>query len=158
MPEEKFDAQEQRRRALEAAPPETSDALIVMQENARKIREESARLKAERDKQEQFQRDRQAMHEELARRESDAIRAKIFMRVWEAEEAAKAARAQVEASLGTPSPSYRNEALELEQEAGRRALLRHAGRAQEAAAAREKIKVEEKDTAPLVSGFKVQER
>src|SRR5262245_43036914 len=145
MPEEKFDAQEQRRRALEAAPPETSDALIVMQENARKIREESARLKAERDKQEQFQRDRQAMHEELARRESDAIRAKIFMRVWEAEEAAKArARAQAEIPVGPPSPQVRNEALELEQAAGRRTLAKHAGRREPAA---------KEDPAP-VPGFK----
>ena len=54
MPEGKFDAQEQRRRAIEAAPPEVSDALIVMRENARRFHEESARIQAERAAQEQF--------------------------------------------------------------------------------------------------------
>jgi len=150
MPEEKFDAQEQRHRALEAAPPEVSDALIVMRENARKIREESERIQAERAAQEKVQRDRQAMHEELARRESDAIRAKIFMRVWEAEEAAKA-RAQAEVPVGPPSLPFRNEQLEAEQAAGRRALARHRGERPAGAAAVQDRTEEKPEATP---GFK----
>jgi len=152
MSEEKYDPQEQRRRAVESAPPQTSDAEVVRRENARRFREESERLQAERNKQEQFQRDRQAMHEELARRESDAIRAKIFMRVWEAEEAAKAAKAQAETSLGPPSPSFRNEQLELEIAAGRRTLARHAQRNAGAATVQDQTRTEEKPEA--TPGFK----
>src|SRR5262245_30898088 len=150
MSEEKYDPQEQRRRAVESAPPQTSDAEVVRRENARHFREESERLQAERNKQEQFQRDRQAMHEELARRESDAIRAKIFMRVWEAEEAAKA-RAQAEVPVGPPSPPFRNEQLEAEQAAGRRALARHRGERPAGAAAVQDRTEEKPEATP---GFK----
>jgi len=51
--------------------------------------------------------------------------------------------------LGPPSPSYRNEQLELEQEAGRRALARHRG---ERVASAEKETG--KDSTPAVPGFK----
>jgi len=146
MPE---DPQERRRREIEAAPPETSDALIVMQENARKIREESARLKAERDKQEQFQRDRQAAHERAARQVDEEVRAQIFLRVMQTQQAREQEKLQAEASLGPPNPQFRNTQLELEQEAGRRTLARHRG---ERAASVEKETG--KDSAPGTPGFK----
>jgi len=160
MPEEKFDSQEQRRRALESAPPQTSDAHVVREENARRFREESARIQAEQAKQEQFQRDRQAAHQEAARRIDSEIRAELLLRMMQTERAREDARLRAEAeaaaAAATLPPPRPSPELLAEQEAGRRALLRHAGRAQEAAAAREKIKVEEKDRAPLVSGFKVE--
>jgi len=62
MPEEKIDVQENQRRAREEAPVQTSDALIERQQSFRKMREESARIQAERDLQEQHQKDRQARH------------------------------------------------------------------------------------------------
>src|SRR5262245_61640467 len=131
MPEEKYDPQEQRRRAIEAAPPQTSDAQIVREENARRFRAESERLQAERAEQERYQRERAERHAALARQEDDAIRAKIFMRVLQAEEAR--AKAQAEVPPVPHSSSYRNEQLEQEQAAGRRALLKHAGRSEPAA-------------------------
>src|SRR5262249_24034544 len=147
MPQEKFDAQEQRRRAVEAAPPEVSDAEIVRRENARHFQAVSARIQAEQAKQEQFQRDRQRAHEELARREDDAIRARIFARYLRMEEEAKAAKVQAEAAAAAaaslPPPRLSAEA-ELEIAAGRRTLARHAQRSATAAAAQEQNKAEEK--------------
>jgi hypothetical protein len=147
MPEEKYDGQERARRAREATPPEASDAQIVREENARRFRAESERLQAERAAQEQYQRDRQAMHEQLARQEDDAIRAKIFARYLQAEEAK--ARAQAEAPPAPLSPPRPSAELALEQEAGRRALLKHRG---ERAASAETGK----DSIPAISGFKVE--
>jgi len=149
MPQEKYDPQEQRRRAVEAAPPQTSDSQNALLENARRFQEESARLKAEQDAREQHQRDRQRAHEELARREDDAVRAKIFMRYLQAEEQAARAKAQAEVPPAPPSPAYRNEQLEAELEAGRRALAKHRG---ERVASAEKETG--KDSSPAVPGFK----
>jgi len=157
MPEEKYDPQEQRRWAVEAPPPEVSDAQLVLQENARRFREESARLQAEQSAREQIQRDRQRAHEELARREDDAIRARIFARYLQAEEQAARAKAQAEAEAAAaaslPPPRLSAEA-ELEIAAGRRTLAKHAQRAQDAAAARDQNKVEEKAEKEATPGFK----
>jgi len=149
MPQEKFDAQEQRRRAVEAAPPEVSDAQLVLQENARRFREESARLQAEQSAREQIQRDRQAWYTQQAQKESDLIRARIFAHCAQMEEEAKAARARAEAAMGPPSPSFRNEQLELEIAAGQRALAKHRG--ERVASAEKEIG---KDSSPAVPGFK----
>src|SRR5262249_40454040 len=135
MPEEKFDPQEQRRRAVEAAPPEVSDAQLVLQENARRFREESARLQAEQSAREQIQRDRQAWYTQQAQKESDLIRARLLVHGAQLEEEAKAAKARAEAAMGPPSPGYRNEQRELEIAAGRRTLARHSQRSADAAAA-----------------------
>src|SRR5262249_32108848 len=125
MPEEKFDGQERARRMREAAPTQTSDALIERQENLRKMREESARLKAEQDERENHQRRRQARHEARARQEDDATRAKIFARYLQAQEQAKPAEPPPPVPLNT---QRQDEQFEAEQAAGRRALAKYAQR------------------------------
>src|SRR5262249_16180947 len=106
MPEEKFDSQELRRRALESARPESSDGHIVREENARRFREESARIQAEQAKQEQFQRDRQAAHQEAARRIDSEIRAELLLRMMQTERAREDARlrAEAEAAAAAAAP------------------------------------------------------
>ena len=154
MPEEKFDGQEARRRALEAAPTQTSDALIERQENLRKMREESARIRAVQEEQERRQRDRQARHQEAARKVDEETRAQLFLRVMQAREQAKP-QAEV-----PPVPVYterQDTELTAEQAAGRRALEKYARRNSEIAAARHRNRAEEKvreDTTPGIPGFK----
>lgn len=157
MPEEKNDIQERNRRKREAAPEQFSDAWVERRESARKMREESARLQAERTEQENRQKERQARHEVLARQEDDSTRAKIFARYLQAEEEAKA-RAQAETpSVPLTTPRMNQQLLD-EQAAGRRALERHRRHFETAAAARERSLAAEKaeeDATPAVPGFEV---
>src|SRR5262249_24695492 len=149
MAEEKFDGQERARRMREAAPTQTSDALIERQQNLRKMREESTRLKAEQDERENHQKRRQARHEALARQEDDAIRAKIFARYLRAEEEARA-QTQAEVRPDAVTTPRQDEELAAEQAGGRARLEKYARRNQDAAASRER----EEDTAPGLPGFK----
>ena len=129
----------------------TPDSILEGREREKRFRAESERIQAEQAAQEQRQRDRMARHEAQARQEDDATRAKIFARYLQAEEGARA-RAQAEVPPVPLTTLRQDKELELEQEAGRRALAKYAQRNQDAAAAR-KEKAKE-DVTPVLSGFK----
>src|SRR5215831_10545258 len=119
------DPREQR----QAMPDPLSDSIVDMRARAGRFHEESKRLEAERAAQEQHQRDRQARHEAEARRLDEEVRAKLFMRVMQTQEAAKPP-AEV-----PPVPVYterQDEQLAAEQAAGRRALEKYARRSEAA--------------------------
>jgi hypothetical protein len=122
-----------------------SDSILDGREREKRFRAESARLQAEQAEQEQRQRDRQARHEAEARKIDDETRARLFMRVMQAQEA----KPQAEVPPIALSTARQDEQLALEQEAGRRALAKYAQRAQDQINAREKTK---ENTGP--PGFK----
>ena len=110
---------------------------------------------AEQAEQEQRQRDRQARHEAQARRVDEETRARLFLRIAQAQEEKLA---QTEVPPIPLSTQRQDEELALEQAAGRRALARYAQRNKPAAttAAQDQIdaekKVKEEDT--RLPGFK----
>jgi len=122
------DSQERARKLRELIPEQPYDSVADLRERAKRFAAEAAQREADRIAQEEFQKNRQRAHEMEAKRLEDETRAALLLRVMRAEqEREERAKLQAEASLGPPSPSYRNEQLELEQEAGRRALAKHRG-------------------------------
>jgi hypothetical protein len=119
-----------------------SDSILDGREREKRFRAESEQRQAAQAEQEQRQRDRQARHEAEARKVDEQVRAQLFMRVMQAQEA----KPQAEVRPIALSTARQDEELALEQAAGRRALAKYAQRNRDAAAAREQIKAEEKAT------------
>ena len=113
-----------------------SDSILDGREREKRFRAESEQRQAEQAEQEQRQRDRQARHEAEARKIDEETRARLFMRIAQAQEA----KPQAEVPPMALSTARQDEQLALEQEAGRRALAKYAQRAQEQIDAREKAK------------------
>ena len=133
---------------------EQSHSIISSEERAAKIREESQRIEAERAEQERRQRDRQIAHgREGLRIEQENIaamtalitdkdtRETIHARILKMREEQKPQPEPRPLSIYT---ERQRQEMELEQEAGRRALARHAERTRIAQEARAKVSTEEK--------------
>jgi hypothetical protein len=118
-----------------------SDSILDGREREKRFRAESLQRQAEQAAQEQRQRDRQARHEAEARKVDEQTRARLFMRLAQAQEEKQA---QVEAPPIALSTARQDAELEAEQAAGRRALARYAQRNKPAAAAQNQIDAEEK--------------
>jgi len=131
-----------------------SDSILDGREREKRFRAESEQRQAEQAEQEQRQRDRQARHEAEARKIDEETRARLFMRIAQAQEA----KPQAEVPPIPLTTQRQDEELKAEQEAGRRALARYAQRNKPAAttAAQDQIdaekKVKEEDT--RLPGFK----
>jgi hypothetical protein len=130
-------------------PDPLSDSIVDMRARAGRFHEESKRLEAEQAAQEQHQRDRQARHEAEARRIDEEVRARLFMRVMQTQEAKPQADVP-------PVPIYterQDTELAAEQAQGRRMLEKYAQRNRDAAAARGRIRAEEE--AKEIPGFQI---
>jgi hypothetical protein len=101
--------------------PET-DSIRDGREREKRFRAESLQREAEREQQEQRQRDRQARHEAQARQVDEQVRAQIFLRLAQAQQAKPPAE---EPPIRLTS-QRQDEQLAAEQEAGRRALEKYA--------------------------------
>jgi len=107
-----------------------SDSILDGREREKRFRAESEQRQAEQAEQEQRQRDRQARHEAEARKIDEETRARLFMRIAQAQEA----KPQAEVPPIPLSTQRQDEELALEQAAGRRALAKYAQRNKPAAA------------------------
>jgi hypothetical protein len=117
-----------------------SDSILDGREREKRFRAESLQRQAEQQQREQLQRDRQARHEAEARKIDEQTRAQLFMRVMQAQET----KPQAEEPPIPLSTARQDEQLALEQEAGRRALARHAQRNAPAAVAQDRTDAGEK--------------
>src|SRR5262245_450646 len=107
----------------------TPDSILDGREREKRFRAESERLQAEQAAQERHQRDRQARHQEAARRGDEETRAALFLRVMRAQEEAK----PLEPPPPVPVYTERQDTeLAAEQAAGRRALAKYAQREEKA--------------------------
>jgi hypothetical protein len=135
----------------QAMPDPPADSILDMRARAGRFHAESERIKAEQAAQEQHQRDRQARHEAAARAADEQTRAALLLRVMKMQEEAKP---QAEKP---PVPAVYTERqdseLAAEQRRGREMLARYAKRNEDAAAARERTRVEEE--AKEIPGFKI---
>jgi hypothetical protein len=126
-----------------------SDSIIDGREREKRFRAESEKRQAEQNEQEQRQRDRQARHEAEARKIDEEVRARLFMRVMQTQEAKPQADVP-------PVPIYterQDTELAAEQAQGRRMLEKYAQRNRDAAAVRERGRGEEE--AKEIPGFQI---